>query len=75
MSNVVRKQAEATATGTALRRFIVPRMPLDKQESVIGLLDVLVEKTIRLRSIYQNKIAALAELKQSMLQEAFAGNL
>jgi len=38
-------------------------------------LDSLSEETKRLEAIYQRKLDALAELKQSLLQRAFAGEL
>ena len=34
-----------------------------------------MERTQRLESIYQKKLTALAELKQSILQKAFTGEL
>ena len=48
---------------------------LDEQEMIVAKLDGLREETQRLESLYQRKLAALAELKQSLLHQAFAGEL
>ena len=76
-------QANEQATGTAqktvslqsLRKFTVPKIPLQVQRAIVARLDALSAETQRLESIYQRKIAALDELKQSLLQRAFAGEL
>lgn len=47
----------------------------DEQQSIVLKLDSLQETTSRLRSQYQQKLTALQELKQSILQKAFSGEL
>ena len=77
------KQANDGATGTAqktvslkvLRGLIVPRVPLPQQREAVAKLDTLLAETQRLESIYQQKLAALAELKKSLLHQAFSGQL
>jgi len=56
----------------ALRIFIPPP---EQQNQIVAKIDALKEDTERLGSIYQQKLAALAELKQSLLQKAFSGEL
>lgn len=56
----------------ALRIFIPPH---EQQEQIITKIDALKEGTERLEAIYQQKLTALAELKQSLLQKAFSGEL
>ena len=56
----------------ALRIFIPPH---EQQEQIITKIDALKEDTERLEAIYQQKLTALAELKQSLLQKAFSGEL
>jgi len=46
-----------------------------KQADITAKLDQLVVETKHLEVIYQQKLDALAELKQSILQKAFAGEL
>ena len=48
---------------------------LDEQEEIVAKLDALSEETQRLASLYQRKLAALAELKQSLLHQAFSDAL
>lgn len=47
----------------------------DEQRGIVQTLDALVVQTNSLEAIYQKKRAALTELKQSLLQKAFAGEL
>jgi len=49
--------------------------PLERQSEVVVTLEALREETQRLESIYQRKLAALDELKKSMLHQAFSGQL
>ena len=48
---------------------------IEEQKRVVSSLDGLSEETQRLESIYQQKLTSLAELKQSILHQAFAGEL
>ena len=58
-----------------LRGFPISLAPTDIQKSVVIKLDELGLETNRLETIYQQKLTALAELKQSLLQKAFSGEL
>ena len=49
--------------------------PLDVQLETATKLDDLREETQRLARIYERKLAALAELKKSLLHQAFTGEL
>ncbi|CDH43621.1 restriction endonuclease subunit S [Candidatus Contendibacter odensensis] len=46
-----------------------------EQQRIVAKLDILQEQTQRLESIYRRKLAALDELKKSLLHQAFAGEL
>ena len=46
-----------------------------EQGQIVAKLDELHEETRRLASIYQRKLAALDELKKSLLHQAFSGKL
>ncbi len=48
---------------------------LSEQDRVVADLDALSNETQRLESLYQRKLAALAELKKSLLHQAFSGAL
>ena len=76
-------QANDTATGTAqktvsltaLRSFTLPKMTLKEQQNIVQKLDALSAETKKLEAIYQQKINDLEELKKSVLQKAFSGEL
>lgn len=62
----------------ALSRLATIRLSLpsiDKQISLATGFDRLREETNRLESLYTRKLAALDELKQSLLRQAFSGQL
>ena len=62
-------------TGKALKAF---RVRLPPQEQISDLLDgieAVRDELVSLEMIYQQKLTALAELKQSLLQKAFSGEL
>jgi type I restriction enzyme S subunit len=58
-----------------LRNISVPIPSPTTQKIIADKLDKLRENVVRLESIYQKKLEALTELKQSILQKAFSGEL
>ena len=62
-------------TGEALHRFEVPIPPLSDLRRLLSKYETLAAETHRLASLYQQKLAALAELKKSLLHQAFSGAL
>ncbi len=82
-SNDLQSQINAFASGSTVQhmrvpdtkvlRIAVPSLLIQKQ--VIQKLDTLRIKTQQLAVSYRQKIAALNELKQSILQKAFTGEL
>jgi type I restriction enzyme S subunit len=83
LSRHLLQQAHECATGTAqktvslraLRKFSVPRIPKKEQDLIVKDLEGFEKQIKRLEAIYQQKLAALNELKQSILQKAFSGEL
>jgi type I restriction enzyme S subunit len=77
------KYAHKEATGATIknvslktmRDFIVPLPSLKQQHVIVQKLDALSDETKKLESIYQTKINDLEELKKSVLQKAFSGEL
>ena len=49
--------------------------PLAEQEIIAENLDAMLEETQRLECIYQQKLAALETLRNSLLHQAFTGQL
>lgn len=58
-----------------LRDFKVLLPPLSEQKAIVKKLDALSEETKKLEEIYKKEIADLEELKKSVLQKAFRGEL
>ena len=48
---------------------------LPEQHSIVAKLDAISAETKKLEAIYQKKLADLEELKKSILQKAFEGEL
>lgn len=59
----------------AVRSLPIKVPHLRTQRAIVEQLNELEEECGRLVSIYQRKVATLKELKQSLLHEAFSGNL
>ncbi len=84
MSERFLKNIKGSATGTMVKHTAPKRIlsnvipfPRDQKEqlAVVAKFDALREETQRLESIYQQKVAALEELKKSLLHQAFGGGL
>ena len=58
-----------------IKGYSVPIPNMQTQEKIVQTLDNLSTEIHRLNSIYQRKLTSLAELKQSLLQKAFSGEL
>jgi type I restriction enzyme S subunit len=53
----------------------IPLPSLSKQKSIVTKLDALSVETKKLEAIYKQKLADLEELKKSVLNKAFSGEL
>lgn len=58
-----------------MREFIVPLPSLKEQQAIVHKFDALSTETKRLEGIYQQKLNNLEELKKSLLDKAFKGEL
>lgn len=83
-TNLFKDQYFANETGTvgqgnvgigAITDAKVPFIKIEQQEEFISKIDVILAETERLGNIYQKKLNDLDELKKSVLQKAFAGEL
>jgi type I restriction enzyme S subunit len=76
---ILTKGTGATVQGikASLLRTIEISFPktVTEQQQIVAKLDALRNETQRLESIYQQKLAALDELKKSLLHQAFTGQL
>lgn len=53
----------------------IPFPPIKEQKQIVATLDSLSIETQQLEKLYERKLAALEELKKSLLHQAFAGEL
>ena len=60
---------------TAAREVTLPYPPAQEQAEIVAQIKRLQIETGRLETVYESKMTALAELKQSILQKAFSGAL
>jgi type I restriction enzyme, S subunit len=67
--------ARANLSLTFFRGLSIPLPALNEQISVINKIKLFHTETKKLESIYQQKLIDLEELKKSILQMAFAGEL
>ena len=58
-----------------LNKIPIPFPPIKVQQSIVRQLDALRAETQKLEAVYEKKILDLEELKKSILQNAFAGEL
>ncbi|MCD6173016.1 MAG: restriction endonuclease subunit S [Sulfurimonas sp.] len=59
----------------SLSSLLIPFPPFQTQQKIVKKLNTLQERTKKLESIYTQKLKNLDELKKSMLQKAFNGEL
>jgi type I restriction enzyme S subunit len=58
-----------------LNKIPVPSPPVEAEDGILRSITLLRAETQKMEAIYQKKIADLEELKKSVLQKAFAGEL
>jgi len=81
-SDFLRRQIDESAGATVgtytiikAKNTQIPIPSLAQQKQIAGELDALVAETGRLEGVFRRKLAALDELTQSLLNEAFSGRL
>ena len=72
---VISSVNQANINGTKLKTYPIPLPPIEEQHTIVRQLDALRAETQKLEAIYQQKLNDLEELKKSILQKAFAGEL
>jgi type I restriction enzyme, S subunit len=66
---------QANINATKLKSYPIPLPSLKEQQTIVKKLDALSSETKKLKTIYQKKIDNLEDLKKSVLQKAFNGEL
>ena len=59
----------------AVKTLPISVPPIATQQAIVAKLEALTEETQSLASLYERKLAALEELKKSLLHQAFTGAL
>jgi len=67
--------AQGVINTSSVAELIVPLPPPLEQKRIVDSLNEMQAETQRLESLYQRKLAALDELKKSLLHQAFSGAL
>lgn len=62
-------------TDSDIRNHNISYPSLSEQQHIVAKLDALSAETLKLEALYQQKLADLDELKRSILQKAFNGEL
>jgi len=75
LDDYVSGMAQPKLNQKMLNTIVVPYPPLAQQKAMVAKLDELSTETQRLETIYQQKLAALDDLKKSLLHQAFSGAL
>lgn len=75
MTGMIKDCARANVSLTNVADLYVPFPDSEEQQKIVAQLDELQEQTKKLEQIYEQKIKDLDELKQSILQKAFNGEL
>lgn len=60
---------------TSAKEARIPLPPISEQERIVDMVFSLRAETTRLEALYRQKLAAIDELKQSILHRAFSGAL
>lgn len=75
LNDFVSGMAQPKLNQTMLNKIPIPFPPLKTQQAIVNNLDALFTETRKLEAIYQKKINYLEELKKTVLQKAFNGEL
>jgi type I restriction enzyme S subunit len=79
--NLAKFKSQSVGTGTKflklgmIKDMMIPLPTIPEQSRIVNQLDALAAETQRLAQIYEQKLAALAALKKSLLHQAFSGEL
>ena len=59
----------------SMRNYTLTLPPLKQQQQIVEVIDGIQRQTLSLESKYQQELNSLEELKKSILEKAFAGEL
>jgi len=62
-------------SGKQIKDFGFSKPDIQDQHKIVGMLNLLADLTARLTEVYQRKLLSIDDLKKSLLQKAFSGEL
>lgn len=75
LRNTANQAAQPVISYSTIKNILLVVPPLKEQEHIVAKLDDLFIETKKLEVIYKHKLTVLEELKKSILQKAFNGEL
>jgi type I restriction enzyme S subunit len=75
IDDFVSGMAQPKLNQAMLNKIPIPLPSINEQQTIVRQLDALRAETQKLEAVYEKKISDLEELKKSILQKAFAGEL
>ena len=66
---------QANLSSVTIKNLLIPLCSIKEQTKIASSLDLMKEDIQRLETIYQQKLTVLEELKKSILNQAFSGQL
>jgi len=75
IDDFVSGMAQPKLNQAMLNKIPIPFPSLEEQQTIVRQLDALRAETQKLEAVYQKKLNDLDEMKKSILQKAFAGEL
>jgi type I restriction enzyme S subunit len=75
IDKLVSGSTQPTVSLKSIKAIEIPVPPVDVQASIVKELDAMHLKTSSVEAIYRSKLEKLDELKKSILQKAFSGEL
>ena len=75
LSSMARGTSYPAVTDTVVKSLGIPVPPLEEQKRIVDRLDEMRAKTSEMVAAYDAKLTAVKNLRQSILESAFAGEL
>ena len=75
MNNLASGSAQPTISLKSIKAIEMNLPPVEMQQEIVQKIDISSDKCKKLESIYTQKLADLEEMKKSILQKAFSGQL
>jgi type I restriction enzyme S subunit len=74
-SSIITGAAQPQITRQTIAPTAIQLPPLEEQKKIVARLDAMKAKTSEMVSAYEAKLTAAKNLRQSILEAAFAGEL